>query len=213
LTVPVAIVGGPGSGAGVAQSVAALAARGERIQVVGFLNDVLSLGEVVSGVPVIGPFASWGALADDVQFIAPLHKAKVMQERARIIETLGIPENRWISVVDPMSAVAPDATVGPGCYVGPFVSVGPGARLGAHTVLRAGAHVGHDCEIGDFVFVGANAVICGYSAVQDGTYIAPSATISDHCQVGRFAVVGLGAVVTKDVADFQAVYGVPARGP
>jgi hypothetical protein len=200
LTVPVAIFGGPGSGAVVAQSVAALAARGEGIQVVGFLNDVLSLGEVVSGVPVIGPFASWGTLADDVQFIAPLHKAKVMQERARIIEAL---DERG-------SAGRHDWTR---LLYRPFVSAGPGARLGAHTVLRAGAHVGHDCRIGDFVFVGANAVICGFSTVQDGAYVAPSATISDRRQVGKFAVVGLGAVVTKDVADFQAVYGVPARGP
>ena len=213
MTVPVAIFGGPGSGAVVAQSARALAARQGSVKVVGFLNDVLSAGEVVSGVPVLGPFPSWSALADDVRFIAPLHKAKVMQERAGIVGAMGIPEHRWISIVDPMSAVAPDVTIGPGCYIGPFVSVGPGARLGPHTVLRAGAHVGHDCSIGDFVFVGANAVICGFSAVQNGAYVAPSATISDHCRVGRFAVIGLGAVVTKDVADFQTVYGVPARGP
>lgn len=212
MTVPVAIFGGPGSGAVVAQSAGALARQGS-VKVVGFLNDVLSPGEVVSGVPVLGPFPSWSVLADDVRFIAPLHKAKAMQERVGIVGALGIPAHRWISIVDPMSAVAPDVTMGPGCYIGPFVSVGPGARLGAHTVLRAGAHVGHDCRIGDFVFVGANAVICGFSTLQDGAYVAPSATISDRRRVGRFAVVGLGAVVTKDVADFQAVYGVPARGP
>jgi acetyltransferase EpsM len=79
-------------------------------------------------------------------------------------------------------------------------------------VLRAGAYVGHDCEIGDFVFVGANAVIYGYSAVQHGVYVAPSATIGDRRRVGQFAVVGLGAVVIHDVAEFATVHGAAARG-
>ena len=213
MTIQVAIFGGPGSGAVVAQSVAALAARQDGIKVIGFLNDVLPVGELVSGLPVIGPFAGWRTLAQDVRFIAPLHKPKAMQERAELIEALGIPAHRWITIVDPMSAVAPDAFIGPGCHVGPFVSVGPGAQLGAHVVLRAGAYVGHDCEIGDFVFVGANAVICGYGTAQHGAYIAPSATIGDRLRVGRFALVGLGSVVTRDVAEFDTVHGVPARGP
>ena len=70
----------------------------------------------------------------------------------RAVEALGIPAHRWITIVDPMSAVAPDAKIGPGCIIGPFVSVGPGARLGAHTVLRAGAYVGHDCRHRGFRF-------------------------------------------------------------
>jgi acetyltransferase EpsM len=212
LTIPVVIFGGPGSGAVVAQSVAALTERTADIEVIGFLNDVLPTGQLISNIPVLGPFANWHALSEDVRFIAPLHKPKTMQERAGVIEQLGIPPQRWISIIDPMSVVAPDVILGPGCHVGPFVSIGPGARLGAHIVLRAGAYVGHDCEIGDFVFVGANAVICGLTTVQNGAYIAPSATIRDRLRLGRFAVVGLGAVVTRDVADFQTVQGVPARG-
>ena len=39
----------------------------------------------------------------------------------------------------------------------------------------------------------------------------PNATIRDRCRVGSFAVVGLGAVVTKDVPDLATVVGSPAR--
>jgi acetyltransferase EpsM len=134
-----------------------------------------------------------------------------MPTRVNIVETLGIPEHRWATIIDPMSAVALDVEIGRGCFVGPFASVGPGARIGAHTVVRAGANVSHDCAIGNFVFVGTNAVVCGFAAVHDGAYIAPAATIGDHRQVGKFAVVGMGSVVTHDVPDFVMVAGSPAR--
>jgi sugar O-acyltransferase (sialic acid O-acetyltransferase NeuD family) len=204
------ILGGRGSGAIVAESVHALAAGGTNLRVVGFLNDVLPRGELVSGVPVIGPFASWRELPEETVFVAPLHKAKAMPGRVRIIEELEIPNHRWITIVDPRSAVASDASIGRGCFVGPFASVGPAARLGAHSVIRAGAHVSHDCTIGDFVFVGSNAVVCGYGVIGDGAYIAPSATVRDGLHIGRFAVIGLGAAVTKDVLEFAVAAGVPA---
>jgi acetyltransferase EpsM len=190
--------------------VSALATR-RNITLVGFLNDEVPKGQLIAGAPVLGPFSSWQALSDDIQFLAPLHKVKAMPTRVNIVETLGIPEHRWATIIDPMSAVALDVEIGRGCFVGPFASVGPGARIGAHTVVRAGANVSHDCAIGNFVFVGTNAVVCGFAAVHDGAYIAPAATIGDHRQVGKFAVVGMGSVVTHDVPDFVMVAGSPAR--
>ncbi len=47
-------------------------------------------------------------------------------------------------------------------------------------------------EIGDYVFIG------------------PRATILPGVKIGRGAVIAAGAVVTKDVADFEIVGGVPA---
>ena len=207
----IAIFGGTGSGAIVAQTLAALAARGDDVVFAGYLNDQHTPGSFVSGAPVLGPFASWRNLPDDVAFVAPLHKAKEMQARARLIAGLGIPEHRWATVIDPRSAVAPDAVISHGCFVGPFATVGPAARVGRHSVIRPGAHVSHDCRVGDFAFVGTNAVVCGYAALDDGAFVAPNATIREHCRVGRYALVGLGSVALADVPDFAVVAGSPAR--
>ena len=207
----IAVFGGPGSGAIVAQTLAALAPIRTDLRLIGFLNDVLPRGEHVSGTPVFGPFSSWRDLPEDVSFVAPLHKAGAMQQRVAIVQGLGIPEHRWATIIDPRSAVAADAVIGPGSFVGPFATVGPATRIGSHVVVRGGACVSHDCNVADFVFVGTNAVVCGYSSVGDGGYIAPSATIRDGCSIGRFATVGLGSVVVKNVPDFITVAGSPAR--
>jgi sugar O-acyltransferase (sialic acid O-acetyltransferase NeuD family) len=205
------IFGGPGSGALVAQTVSALTDAGHPVELTGFLNDVIPAKQEISGVPVLGDFASWRELPEEVMFIAPLHKAMEMPVRAEIVRGLGVPEHRWSTIIDPRSAVARDTVIAPGCFVGPFATIGPGACLGAHCAVRAGAHVSHDCRVGDFVFVGMNAVVCGCTVIKDGAYLAPGATIRDRCQVGNFAVVGLGAVVTQSVAGFDVVAGSPAR--
>jgi sugar O-acyltransferase (sialic acid O-acetyltransferase NeuD family) len=206
----VAIFGGPGAGAIVATSIAALAADGTDIACAGFLNDVLPRGTLVSGAPVLGPFAAWRELPEETLFVAPLHNPKAMAERKRLIEGLGVPAHRLATIVDPRSSVARDAVIGPGSYVGPFADIGPSTRIGAQCVVRAGARVSHDCTLRDFVCVGMNAVVCGYVRVEEGAYIAPNATIGDRRRVGRFAVVGMGAVVTKDVPGGETVFGIPA---
>ena len=62
--------------------------------------------------------------------------------------------------------------------------------------------------------VTARAPINGSSGpgqVGTGVHIAPGAIVRDGVSVGEFAVVGMGAVVTRDVPPFAVVTGVPAR--
>jgi acetyltransferase EpsM len=86
-----------------------------------------------------------------------------------------------------------------------------GAKLGDHVAVRGGSQVSHDCAVGNFVMVGVNAVVCGYATVHEGAHIAPGALVRDGVTVGRYSVVGLGAVVIRDVPDGAIVAGNPAR--
>ena len=47
--------------------------------------------------------------------------------------------------------------------------------------------------------------------VEDGATIGAGAVLVAPVRVGRFAVVGAGAVVTRDVPDYACVYGNPAK--
>lgn len=47
--------------------------------------------------------------------------------------------------------------------------------------------------------------------VREGATIGAGATIGCDLTIGRFAMVGMGSVVTRDVADFHLVAGNPAR--
>lgn len=207
----VVVLGGRGGGAIVAQSIRDIEDMDGSLELVGFLNDVLPVGSRVSGARVLGEFSTWSQLSEDIKFVAPLHKAKEMQTRARLVRDLGIPLSRWATVVDPMASVASDASLAPGTSVGSQATVSPAARVGAHVAIRAGAVVSHDTVVGDNVYVGPNTVLCGYARVEEGAHIAPGALVLEYVEIGRFAVVGLGSVVLHDIPDFAIAAGNPAR--
>jgi acetyltransferase-like isoleucine patch superfamily enzyme len=54
-------------------------------------------------------------------------------------------------------------------------------------------------------------LLCKPVKVCKGAWIGAGAMIMPGVRVGRYAVVGAGAIVTKDVEDYQVVVGNPAR--
>ena len=204
-----AIFGGKGGGAYAAQILSNLARSGW--QFAGYLNDRCPVGSQFFGGNVLCGFDAWANLDADMSFVAPLHKAGYMQQHSARIEALGVPEARWATLVDPRSCVAEDAKIGPGSIIAGLATVSIENTIGSHCFVRAGALIGHDAVIEDFGFIGANAVICGYSRIKRGAHIAPAAVVRDGVTVGCFALVGLGAVVTKDVPDYAVMAGNPAR--
>jgi len=205
------LFGGPGGGAIVAQTVRRLAAAGEDLRLLGFLNDELKAGDMVGGAPVLGPFDAWRAQPDHTSFLAPLHKAKEMQRRVARIRSLEIPDACWTSIIDPAAFVVDAASVGGGSFVGPFAVVDTGVRVGHHVSLWPAAQVGHESVVGDFVFIGRAGVVSGRCVIGEGAHIGPAAVLRENCRVGQYAVIGAGAVVIRDVPDHTIVAGNPAK--
>jgi UDP-2-acetamido-3-amino-2,3-dideoxy-glucuronate N-acetyltransferase len=118
------------------------------------------------------------------------------------------------------------ARVGAGCVLGQNVFVGGRAVLGDGCRVQNNVSI-YDCvALDDDVFVGPSAVFTnvrtprasvsrkdGFLAtrVGRGATIGANATIVCGVEIGPYALVGAGAVVTKDVAAHAIVTGVPAR--
>jgi len=90
------------------------------------------------------------------------------------------------------------------------------AVLGS-TVLRNNVkvdnlvHIAHGCDIGKNSLVIANAMVAGSVIVGENVWIAPSASILNQKKVNSDAVVGMGAVVLKDVEKGDVVVGNPSK--
>lgn len=85
------------------------------------------------------------------------------------------------------------------------------------TLLRKNAkidnlvHLSHGCDIGRNALIIANAMIAGSVKIGDNTWVAPSVSILNQKTVGSNVMVGLAAVVLKDVPDDDVVVGNPAK--
>ena len=120
-----------------------------------------------------------------------------------------------------------------GSKVGTFVEIQKGAFIGKNCKISSHTFICEGVHIEDNVFVGHNVTFindkhpraanpdgtmqteadweCIETYVKKGASIGSSSTIMCGVTVGENAIVGAGAVVTKDVPPNTIVAGVPAQ--
>ena len=83
--------------------------------------------------------------------------------------------------------------------------------IGTGSKIDGGVHIAHNVWLGRDCLVIANAMIAGSCEIEPEVIVNPSACIRDHTRVGFRAIIGMGAVVTKDVPAGEVWVGNPAK--
>lgn len=209
----VAILGGQGNAAVVAAAIEHARRMGATdLEVAGFLNDRVPVGEKIDLFPVIGKVSdAQRLLAEGYWFINTIFRIDGNRERIAMFEQLGIPDDRLATFVHPMAYVAPSVELGPGCVVLPQVAMSPGSRLSKGCMMMVGATMGHDNVVGDFCHIAAQACIGSYLKIGKGVHIGLNATVRENLTIGDYATLGMGAVLTKNIGEGEIWAGNPAR--
>ena len=116
--------------------------------------------------------------------------------------------------------------IGGNCVLGQNVMVGPNVHLGNGVKVQNNVAIYDGVTIEDDVFCGPSMVFTNVltprafverkdefapTLVRKGASIGANATIVCGNTIGRYAMIGAGAVVTRDIADYALALGAPAR--
>ena len=122
--------------------------------------------------------------------------------------------------------IMPGAVIGNNCNLGHNVFVDNNVAIGNGVKIQNNVSVYNGVKIEDDVFIGPSVVFTNVinprsfierknefkpTLVKKGASIGANATILCGISIGEYAMIGAGAVVTKDVAAFALVVGNPGR--
>lgn len=122
--------------------------------------------------------------------------------------------------------IMPRAKIGSHCQLGQNVFVDNNAVIGNGVKIQNNVSVYHSVVLEDDVFIGPSVVFTNVinprsyverknefktTVVKKGASIGANATVLCGIEIGEYALIGAGAVVTKNVPAYAIVTGNPAR--
>ena len=145
------------------------------------------------------------------------HISAVIDEGAQI----GDGTNIWH-----FTHIMPDAVIGENCNIGQNVFIDNGVVIGNGVKIQNNVSVYNGVVSEDDVFIGPSVVFTNVinprsaierknefkkTIVRKAASIGANATIICGNEIGHYAMIGAGAVVTKDVKPYALVVGNPAK--
>ena len=130
------------------------------------------------------------------------------------------------------ASVRENCVIGDDSVIGRHVCVEMNTRIGKHVQIATQTHITGNMIIEDYVFFGGNCTTTNDNLmvhprefrtklkyklpfkgpiIRRGARIGSAACILPGIIIGEEAVIGAGAIVTKDVPPYTVVVGVPAR--
>ena len=118
--------------------------------------------------------------------------------------------------------------IGVGCTIGQNVNIGSNVTVGNYVKIQNNVSVYEGVELHDYVFCGPSMVFTNIklprsefpqndsnlylkTIVKKSASIGANATIICGITIGEYALIGSGAVVTKDVPPYSLVVGNPGK--
>jgi len=210
---PLLVVGAGGFARETAEAVHAVNAfaPAPRWNLLGFLDDDPAMhGRLIGGVPVLGAIDLVGHHRD-AQVVLATGRPTDYTSRRRLAERLALADERYATVIHPSATLGRSSDVGAGSVLLAHADLTADVVVGRHVAMMPQVVLPHDVRVGDFATLASGVRVGGACDIGDGAYIGAGAILRESLCIGAWAMVGMAAVVTRDVPPERLWFGSPAR--
>jgi len=200
-----------GAGGFARETAEAVRALDDGFELAGFLDDNPELhGRTVGGAPVLGPV---DAVHDDpdAAVVVCVGRPDAYAARRVIVSRLGLPAERYATVIHPTASVGSTCTIGAGSVLLAHVTHTADVVVGEHVAIMPQTVLTHDVRVDDHATLASGVRLGGGVHVGAGAYLASGVLVREGLSIGAWSMVGMGSLVTCDVPAERVWFGSPAR--
>lgn len=177
----------------------------------GFLDDDESKwNKGICGVRVLGPLVT-ASQYTDCAFIFGIGSASNFWKRRDILAKMGLPPERFETIIHPTASVSRTAHVGRGVVIFQNATITFNAHLGDYVYVLPNNIISHDAFIGDYTCLAGGVCVSGGVRVGQSCYLGTNSAIKENIRIGNGSLIGMGSVVLSNVPENSVVVGNPAR--
>lgn len=176
----------------------------------GFLDDNIERGTLIDGIPVVGKIEEAKNIPDG-RFVLAIGSAESYTKKPEIIKKTGLPREAFTTVIHPSVAIASSARIGVGGAILSHSSIGANTTIGDFVMILQGSIVSHDSVVEDYSTITTGVAISGLVKIRKNAYLGSNSSIRARLEVGERALVGMGAVVVKNIPPDEVWFGNPAE--
>lgn len=84
-------------------------------------------------------------------------------------------------------------------------------QLGDDLFVMNQVYIAHDCKLANGVTLASSVLLAGHVVLGESANLGLGTSVHQRVRIGGGTMVGMGAVVTRDIPPFAKAYGNPAR--
>lgn len=183
----------------------------QRCCLLGFIDDNLELrGKEFQSYSILGGRDQLD-LYPDAKVLAVPGRPENFWEREKVIDSLGIDEKRFSSLIHPSAQIGVGVEIGYNTLIMAGVVITANVSVGNHCVILPNTVISHDSIIRDYCLIGSNVSISGGVNVERLSYIGSGSKLIQEITIGEKTLVGLGSTVLGSTEPQSIVAGNPAK--
>jgi sugar O-acyltransferase (sialic acid O-acetyltransferase NeuD family) len=181
-------------------------------EVIAILDDNKDThGKVIRGIQVLGDLSLVHTFDQEVKFIFGIGSLRTRLIRQNILKKIGLPKERFVTIIHPRVVIDESAHIGYGCIIHPGVCIGNDAIIDSFAIVAVNSAIGPFAHIRSFAMVTSLVVILSNAKIGKAVFVGSCSCVTENVEIGDGSMIGAGTVVSRNVDTGCFFLGNPAR--